>query len=53
VMKVADSIAVLRLGVLIAQPDKTEVNSQELVELITTGRSGTRFPGAAPVPAHA
>jgi ABC-type sugar transport system ATPase subunit len=53
VMKVADSIAVLRLGVLIAQPDKADVNSQELVELITTGRSGTRFPGAALAPAHA
>ena len=45
VLKVADSIAVLRLGVLVAQPRKDEVSSRELVELITTGRSGTRFPG--------
>jgi ABC-type sugar transport system ATPase subunit len=45
VLKVADSIAVLRLGVMTAQPKKSEVSSQELVELITTGRSGTRFPG--------
>lgn len=45
VLKVADSIAVLRLGVLVAQPDKDDVSSRELVELITTGRSGTRFPG--------
>jgi D-xylose transport system ATP-binding protein len=46
VLKVADSIAVLRLGVLVAQPNKTDVSSRELVELITVGRSGTRFPGA-------
>jgi len=45
VLKVADSVAVLRLGVLVAQPDKADVTSRELVELITTGRSGTRFPG--------
>jgi ABC-type sugar transport system ATPase subunit len=47
VLKVADSIAVLRLGVLVAQPDRADVSSQELVELITTGRSGTRFPAAS------
>jgi len=46
VLKVADSIAVLRLGVLVAQPEKTDVSSHELVELITTGRSGTRFPAS-------
>jgi len=51
VLKVADSIAILRLGVLVAQPDKTEVSSGELVELITTGRSGTRFPGTPAQPA--
>jgi len=58
VLKVSDSIAVLRLGVLVAQPDIKDVTSGELVELITTGRSGTRFPGrqaasaavAAPAP---
>lgn len=44
VLKVADSIAVLRLGVLVAQPDKNDVSSRELVELITVGSSGTRFP---------
>ncbi len=53
VMKVADSIAVLRLGALVAQPERAEVTSQELVELITTGRSGTRFPGPHAVAAHA
>jgi ABC-type sugar transport system ATPase subunit len=53
VLKVADSIAVLRLGALVAQPERTDVTSQELVELITTGRSGTRFPGAAALPAQA
>ncbi len=51
VLKVADSIAVLRLGVLVAQPDKKDVSSSELVELITTGRSGTRFPGTPAAPA--
>jgi len=50
VLKVADSIAVLRLGVLVAQPNKNEVSSRELVELITVGSSGTRFP---PVQAEA
>jgi ABC-type sugar transport system ATPase subunit len=50
VLKVADSIAVLRLGVLVAQPDKNDVSSGELVELITTGRSGTRFPGTPAAP---
>ena len=44
VLKVADSIAVLRLGQLVAQPAKTDVSSRELVELITTGHSGTRWP---------
>ena len=34
------------IGMLMAaQPKKSDVSSQELVELITTGRSGTRFPG--------
>lgn len=51
VLKVADSIAILRLGVLVAQPDKDDVSSRELVELITTGRSGTRFPGTPTAPA--
>jgi ABC-type sugar transport system ATPase subunit len=46
VLKVADSIAVLRLGQMVAQPDRNDVTSSELVELITVGRSGTRFPGA-------
>jgi D-xylose transport system ATP-binding protein len=41
VLKVADSIAVLRLGMLVGQPNRKDVNSQELVELITTGRSSS------------
>jgi D-xylose transport system ATP-binding protein len=45
VLAVADSIAVLRLGVMVAQPNKGDVSSRELVELITVGQSGTRFPG--------
>jgi ABC-type sugar transport system ATPase subunit len=44
VMKVSDSIAVLRLGQLVAQPRKTEISSRELVELMTVGHSGTRWP---------
>jgi ABC-type sugar transport system ATPase subunit len=44
VLKVSDSIAVLRLGQLVAQPRKEEVSSRELVELITTGHSGERWP---------
>ena len=46
VLKVADSIAVLRLGKLVAQPDRKDVNSQQLVELITTGQSASRLPAA-------
>jgi D-xylose transport system ATP-binding protein len=46
VLKVADSIAVLRLGVMVGQPDRKDVTSQELVELITTGRSSRHAPAA-------
>jgi len=38
VFAVSDSIAVLRLGGLVAQVRRSEVNSRQLVELITTGR---------------
>jgi D-xylose transport system ATP-binding protein len=38
VLQVADSIAVLYLGQLAAQVDRADVNQQQLVELITTGR---------------
>jgi D-xylose transport system ATP-binding protein len=40
VMAVADKIAVLYLGQLAAQVDASEMNNQQVVELITTGRSG-------------
>jgi D-xylose transport system ATP-binding protein len=40
VLQVADSIAVLYLGEMAAQVDRAEVNQQQLVELITTGRLG-------------
>ena len=40
VQAVADDIACLYLGRLAAQVDKTSVSSQQVVELITTGRSG-------------
>ncbi len=38
VLQVADSIAVLYLGQMAAQVTRSEVNQQQLVELITTGR---------------
>ena len=38
VLQVADSIAVLYLGQMAAQVNRSEVNQQQLVELITTGR---------------
>jgi D-xylose transport system ATP-binding protein len=40
VMQVADNIAALYLGNMAAQVSKSEVNAQQVVELITTGRSG-------------
>lgn len=46
VLRVADSIAVLRLGVTVAQPDRKDITGPELIELITIGQSGTRFPKA-------
>jgi D-xylose transport system ATP-binding protein len=46
VLQVADRIAVLYLGRMAAQVKRTEVNQQQLVELITTGGSG-ELAGAA------
>ena len=50
VFEVADSIAVLYLGQMVAQIDAHSVNNQQVVELITAGRSGDmgiqRAPGA-------
>jgi D-xylose transport system ATP-binding protein len=47
VLEVADSIAVLYLGQMAAQVDRSEVNQQQLVELITTGRlEGSAAAGA-------
>ena len=42
VLQVADSIAVLYLGQMAAQVRRSDVNQQELVELITTGQSSNR-----------
>jgi ABC-type sugar transport system ATPase subunit len=47
VFAVSDRIAVLRLGQLVATVDTGEVDSQEVVELITTGRSTRREKAAA------
>jgi len=41
VLQVSDRIAILYLGQLAALVKRTEVNQQQLVELITTGRSET------------
>src|SRR4029078_11878792 len=38
VLQVADSIAVLCLGEMAAQVERSSVNQQQLIELITTGR---------------
>ncbi|MGI8677323.1 MAG: ATP-binding cassette domain-containing protein [Jatrophihabitans sp.] len=40
VLQVADRIAVLYLGEMVALVDRAEVDQTQLVELITTGRSG-------------
>jgi D-xylose transport system ATP-binding protein len=40
VLRVADRVAALYLGQLAAVVDRKDVNQQQLVELITTGRSG-------------
>jgi D-xylose transport system ATP-binding protein len=46
VLEVADSIAVLYLGQMAAQVRRSDVNQQQLVELITTGRlEGAVAPG--------
>ncbi len=47
VLEVADSIAVLYLGEMAAQVERSEVNQQQLVELITTGRLGAEPAGSA------
>ena len=49
VQAVADDIACLYLGRMAAQVDKTSVSSQQVVELITTGRSGDIGLQAEPV----
>ncbi len=40
VFQVADDIAVLYLGKMVAQVHRKDVNNNQVVELITTGRSG-------------
>jgi D-xylose transport system ATP-binding protein len=51
VLQVADSIAVLYLGQMVAQVRADSVNNNQVVELITSGRSGDM--GMAPVGAAA
>ncbi|HTY71299.1 MAG TPA: ATP-binding cassette domain-containing protein [Actinomycetes bacterium] len=51
VFAVADDIAVLYLGQMVAQIDAASVNNQQVVELITAGRSGDiGLPRPEPVP---
>jgi D-xylose transport system ATP-binding protein len=47
VLQVADRIAVLYLGQTAAQVARTDVNQQQLVELITTGQLGGAVPAGA------
>ena len=50
VLQVADSIAVLYLGEMAAQVNREDVNQQQLVELITTGRlEGSQVDGVRKV----
>ena len=41
VFRVADDIAVLYLGTMVAQVRKDDVTSNQVVQLITTGSTGT------------
>ncbi len=51
VLQVSDRIATLYLGQMAAIVDRAETNQQQLVELITTGRSGDRGLPRETVPA--
>jgi D-xylose transport system ATP-binding protein len=46
VLEVADQIAILSLGQMAAQVARSDVNQQQLVELITTGVQGGELPHA-------
>ena len=50
VMQVADDIAVLYLGEMVAQVRKDEVTSNQVVELITGGQSGKHGRAASDAP---
>jgi ABC-type sugar transport system ATPase subunit len=45
VFAIADRIAVLRLGEMVATVDTADTDAQEIVELMTTGRSGSQSTG--------
>jgi D-xylose transport system ATP-binding protein len=47
VFQVADDIAVLYLGQMVAQVERSDVTNQDVIELITTGRSAGRGAGGA------
>ena len=49
VLQVADRVAVLRLGKMVAQVERKNVDSHELVALITTGRTSSHLPTFRPV----
>ena len=50
VFEVADDIAVLYLGTMVAQVKRADVNSNQVVELITSGRRGDTGPTVQDVP---
>jgi ABC-type sugar transport system ATPase subunit len=50
VFEVADRIAILQLGRMVAEGPISEFDHQSVVELMTTGRSSRPVPGSAAVP---
>ena len=48
--RAADDIAVLYLGTMVAQVKRADVNSNQVVELITSGRRGDTGPTVQDVP---
>jgi D-xylose transport system permease protein len=51
VFEVADRIAVLRLGHMVAQGPASDYDRQSIVELMTTGTLSNRAPLSRPAPA--
>jgi ABC-type sugar transport system ATPase subunit len=52
VFEVADQIAILRLGMTVAEAPASELDRQAVVELMTTGTLGDRPAGHVPANGH-